>query len=155
LRDKVTAPHRSAGTCETAPQRAGGDRAAYKEKMTGYWAWLLDVFVSPGTGFTSTLTVVGSTNGGWPRSLNSTTFCSLGLIRSIVSVFEIGVGWVLVPWMVRVTTTEVSGDSPEFSTVTSKARSLDDLIVVSVSLASVGFPGATTVATTPTPSAPA
>src|SRR5262245_19717680 len=97
--------------------------------MTGYWAWLFDVFVSPGTGFTSTLIVVGSTNGGCPRFLNVTTFCSLGLIRSIVSVFEIGFGLLFVPWIVSVTTTDVSADSPEFSTVTSNARSLDDLMV--------------------------
>ena len=98
--------------------------------MTGYSALLFPVFVSPCTGFTLTCTDVFSPNGGSGKSLKVTVFVSPMSSRSIVCFFTIGV----VPFgIVSVTSMPTSWFSPVFLTNTSNARSVDALIVVSVS----------------------
>src|SRR5215210_7613414 len=90
--------------------------------MTGYSAVLLLVRFSPGTGVTSTLSVVLVPNGGCGKSRNVTVFVSPELMMSITA--RLTIGWGLF-WIVSVTGTWTSWLSPEFSTVTSKARSVD------------------------------
>ena len=87
------------------------------------------MFFSSGTGATSTFTVVLVANCTWPRLRNVTVFCSPGLIRSIVFVWTIGDG---VCWIVSVTLTCTSCESPVSSTVTAKPRSVVAVTVFSV-----------------------
>src|SRR5829696_750997 len=97
-------------------------------KMTGYVAELFDVFVSPGTAFTSTFRFVFVANGTCPRFENVTVFCSPGLMTSICSVFTIGLSLFSI---VRVTVIWTSCESPESSIVTAKARSVLAVTVLS------------------------
>jgi hypothetical protein len=93
---------------------------------------LFVVVVSPGTGSMSTLIVVG-----WPNSVpmsmfvKVTVFVSPALMTSIVFFLTIGRGDL---WIVSVTTTLNSWKSPESSTATWKARSVDTVIWLSLAL---------------------
>ncbi len=109
------------------------------------------VFFSFGTGWTSTFTVVRVANCTWPRLLKMTVFCSPGLIRSIVFVWTIGDG---VCWIVSVTLTCTSCESPVSSTVTAKRRSVVAVTVFSVLDDSSWFPGSAFVEISPVPCSP-
>src|SRR5262245_4599638 len=109
---------------------------------TGYSAELLPVFVSPGTGCTSTWTVVSSPNGKSGKSPNVTVFVSPGSITSIVPVFVIGF---VCPGIVSFTLTPTSWFSPEFVTPTSNERSVEIVIFVSCDVESCTPAGLTFV----------
>src|SRR5262249_28184482 len=74
------------GRCpDRYPARSAAREVHYpSEKITGYDAELLFGFVSPGTGATSTSSVVRTTNSGCGRFLNVTVADDPGLIRPIV-----------------------------------------------------------------------
>src|SRR5207244_369449 len=118
------------------------------EKNTGYVALLFAVFDSPGTGAIRTLTSVFGPNGGWPVTLNVSALRSPGLIRLIVWRRMSGFGC---SGIVTVTTTPTSWQQPEFSTVTSNARSVDARIVVGCDVESVIPCGSARTETSPSP----
>src|SRR2546426_10923497 len=87
---------------------------------------LFEVFVSFGTGSTSTVNDVFERRFGEPRFLKTTVCWSPGLIRLIVCLPFSGAGaWVIE----RLTGTRTSCAQPEFSTVTANARSVVVVIV--------------------------
>ena len=99
--------------------------------MTLYSAVLFDTVVSPGTGWTSTFTVVGSPNRPlMSMFVNVTVFVWPVLMTSIFIRLTIDFGDF---WIVNVTPTFVSWKLPEFKTATWNARSVD--AVISLSLA--------------------
>ena len=109
------------------------------------------MFFSPGTGWMSTFTVVRVANCTWPRLWNVTVFCSPGLIRSIVFVWTIGDG---VCWIVSVTLTCTSCESPVSSIVTAKPRSVVAVTVFSVGSRAPGCPGSAFVEISAVPCRP-
>src|SRR5262245_10671686 len=126
-------PQEETGDESETGDRAGRDRnrerGAHSVKMTGYSAVLLVVFVSPGTGSTSTLTVVCSPNGTRAPTANVTAFVSPWSMIGIVAVLTIESGCL---GIVSVTLILTSWLSPVSSTPTSNLSSSVTLMVVSV-----------------------
>ena len=119
--------------------------------MTGNSAVLLPVFVSPGTGFTSTRRLTSSPNGSVGKLRNVTVFVSPGSMMSIVCFFTIDCGCF---GIVSVTSTPTSCESPVSVTDTSNARSVDAWIVVSVPAVSCCPLGSTRTPAMPVPCRP-
>src|SRR5262245_34405148 len=126
-------PEEQHGDEREAGGRAGRhgnrERGGHSVKMTGYSAVLLVVFVSPGTGSTSTFTDVCSPNGTSAPTLNVTAFVSPGSMIGRVAVLTMESGCF---GIVNVTLIRTSWLSPVSSTPTSNASSSVTLIVVSV-----------------------
>src|ERR671934_3016011 len=112
--------------------------------MTLYSAELFVVVFSPGTGWTSTLTVVGTPNGTALKSLKTTVFVSPALMMSIVLLLTIGAP---VFAIVSVTLMLNSWNDPESITATRNARSVVEVTVFSA-LGSSRFPSGSAVTDT-------
>src|SRR3990170_1017536 len=133
LHPREPAPEREGEGEGEGRRRAGRyrhrERGGHNVKMTGYSAVLLAVFVSPGTGSTSTLTEICSPKGTSAPTLRTTALVSPGSMIEMIAVFTIASGCF---GMVRVTLMRTSWLSPVSSTPTSNESSSDTLIVVSV-----------------------